>query len=156
MGTFSTEHIDWPKTFAALNDDMIKDDAIKLDLATAKSKQWDVQTLLAAAKIVVRNLEEKEAKNLNLVSVVSRMRLHDHPIRIVRGTAVAKSRDPRYNTHDFANDATVLDGMQATIISTGNLRQLEGLNLRGFGLTVSLDKQLYVIVPNKCELEIGS
>lgn len=154
----TTEHvdIDWPQKFVELDDAMTTDDALEVELTAAKSKEQDAKTLFKAAMIVVRDLDDQKTTNRHQVAYVMGRYLNDHPVRIIRGTAVAKDIAGLYLSRpDFAKDDTVLDGADAIVFSSGNLRTQQSLGRRGFGLTVRVDRQLYIIVPTECELEIG-
>ncbi|GEM_PF-3315277 len=149
------EHIDWPQKFVELDDAMTEADVIEQDLVAAKRKEQDAKTIFKAAMIVVRDIDDQKTTNRNRVGYVMGRHLNDHPVRIIHGTAVAKDKHPDSSMHDFARDDTVLDGEDATVFSGGNLRTQQSLGRRGFGLTVRVGKQLYIIVPTECELEIG-
>lgn len=158
MGTKdATEHvdIDWPSKFAELDNAIAVDDALEADLAAAKCKEQDAKTLFKAAMIVVRDLDDQKTTNRHRVGYLMGRYLNDHPVRIIRGTAVAKDRYPDSNMHDFAKDDTILDGADARVFSNGNLRQLPRLGRRGFGLTIRVGRELFIVMPTECELEIS-
>lgn len=153
----TTEHvdIDWPQKFAELDAAMVIDDVLETQLAAAKSKEQDAKTLFKAAMIEVQEIDDQKTTNRNRVGYVMGRYLNDHHVRITRGTAVAKDIAGLYLSRpDFAEDDTVLDGADAIVFSSGNLRTQQKLGRRGFGLTVLVGKQLYIIVPTECELEI--
>lgn len=152
----ATEYINWPLKFAELHAAMAIDDAFETQLAAAKDKEQDAKTLFKAAMIEVRDIDDQKTTNRNRVGYVMGRYLNDHPVRIIRGTAVAKDITGLYLSRpDFAKDDTVLDGTDAVVFSSGNLHTQQSLGRRGFGLTVRVGKQLYIIVPTECELEIG-
>lgn len=154
----TTEHvdIDWPQKFAELDEAVVKADAFETQLAAAKSNEQDAKTLFKAAMIEVRKIDDQQTTNRHQVAYVMGRYLNDHPVRIIRGTAVAKDTTGLYlSSPHFAKDDTVLDGTDAIVFSSCNLRTQQSLGRRGFGLTVRVGKQLYIIVPTECELEIG-